>query len=381
MASILVVDDDKHILKFLREILSRMGHQLTTADNGARALEILEEHDFELIVSDLQMPRVDGIRVLKASKTKNPDTEVLILTGYGSIKSAVRAMKAGAFEYLSKPVDVDELRIKVKQALDHRSMKIKIEKQKQELAEFHEMIARDLKLAEQVQDSLVPQPFDNHRIGVGVKYMPMIGVGGDYADIYFDGVSTVYLTIVDVTGHGITAALLVNRVCNEVRKLIREKLAPNQIITSLNNFIVDVFSQTGMFLTMFSCMIDLDELKCTYAGNAHPAAILWKKEENSFRQLASQNTIVGFDKVKNGVFLQDEIPVSTGDKIFMYTDGLTEIENAEKKQLGVDGLINALEHSIQAPTQELPELIIQDLSSCCEGQIRDDIFLIAAEIK
>ncbi|MBD3290990.1 response regulator, partial [candidate division KSB1 bacterium] len=238
MASILVVDDDKNILLFLREILARMGHELTTADNGAKALEILEEKGFDLIVSDLQMPWVDGISVLKASKKKDPDTEVLILTGYGSIKSAVRAMKAGAFEYLSKPVDVDELRIKVNQALEHRDMKIEIERQKQELTEFNEMIARDLKLAEQVQDSLVPQPFENHRIGVGVKYMPMIGVGGDYADIYFDGLRTVYLTIVDVTGHGITAALLVNRVCNEVRKLIRDQLEPNQIITNLNNFIV-----------------------------------------------------------------------------------------------------------------------------------------------
>ena len=164
MASILVVDDDKNILLFLREILARMGHELATADNGARALEIIEESDFDLIVSDLQMPWVDGISVLKASKKKNSDTEVLILTGYGSIKSAVRAMKAGAFEYLSKPVDVDELRIKVNQALQHRDMKIKIEKQKQELTEFNEMIARDLKLAEQVQDSLVPQPFENHRM-------------------------------------------------------------------------------------------------------------------------------------------------------------------------------------------------------------------------
>ncbi|MBD3289689.1 SpoIIE family protein phosphatase, partial [candidate division KSB1 bacterium] len=190
-----------------------------------------------------------------------------------------------------------------------------------------------------------------------------------------------YLTIVDVTGHGITAALLVNRVCNEVRKLIRDQLEPNQIITNLNNFIVDIFSQTGMFLTMFSCMIDLDELKCTYAGNAHPAAILWKKEEDRFQQLVSQNTIVGFDKVKNGEFVQDDIPVAAGDKIFMYTDGLTEIEDRNKKQLGVDGLIRSLENSVQSAAREIPEMIIQNMSACCEGQIRDDIFLIAAEIK
>lgn len=382
MASILLVDDDTNILKFFKEVLSKMGHQLTLANGGAQALKILEKNnDFDLLISDLQMPVVDGISLLKASKKKNPDTEVLILTGYGSIKSAVRAMKAGAFEYLSKPVDIEELRLKVDQALKHREMRIKIEKQQQEINEYHEMIARDLKLSEQVQQSLVPQPIKNNRIEIGVKYLPMIGVGGDFADIYYDGNSHVYLTIVDVTGHGITAALLVNRVCSELRKLIREGLNPNEILYNLNDFIIEIFYRTGMFLTMFSCMLDLDAKVCTYAGSAHPAVILWRQNDNEFKQLESQNTIIGFEKKNRDQFIQDKVTISSGDKVMLYTDGLIEIEDTLKKPVGITGLLNSLKHFIKLSPAEIPDVIVTDLHDDIEKQTRDDIFLIVAEIK
>lgn len=381
MASILLVDDEKNILILLNEVLSKNDHRLTLAEGGAQALDFIEKNDYELVISDLQMPKVDGMQVLKASKKKNPYTEVLILTGYGSIKSAVRAMKAGAFEYLSKPVDIEEFRFKVSQALVHREMKIKIEKQQQQINEQHAMIARDLKLAEQVQQSLVPQPIISDRIELSVKYLPMIGVGGDYADLYYDGSRFVYLTIIDVTGHGITAALLVNRVCSELRKLVREGLNPNEILFSLNNFIFEIFYRAGMFLTMFSCRIDLEKNICQYSGSAHPSVILWQRRDNLFRQLPSQNTIIGFERRNINQFQQDQVPITSGDKLLLYTDGLIEIENVNKKPLGVTGLMELITRSIHLSPAELPEAILIDLNNYMKKQVRDDIFLIVAEIK
>lgn len=381
MASILIVDDDKNILHLLNHALAKMEHQLTLANSGSQALEVLEQKDFDLVISDLQMPEVDGIDVLKQTKKKSPDTEVLILTGYGSIKSAVQAMKEGAYEYLSKPVDMDELRLKVDQALRHREMKIQIQKQQQEIDEFHEMIARDLNLAEQVQRSLVPQPIINDRIEVIVKYLPMIGVGGDFADVYWDGEKSLYLTIVDVTGHGITAALLVNRICSELRKLVRDGLNPNEILCHSNNQIIDIFYRTGMFLTMFICMIDLDSLKCVYAGGAHPDAIIWRKKDGKFQRLTSQNSIIGFEKKNPDQFIQNEISINSGDKVFLYTDGLVEIEDQNKKPLGIKGLISSIQPHIDLLPLEISNLLLSDLNDDSQKNIRDDIFLIVTEIK
>jgi len=209
----------------------------------------------------------------------------------------------------------------------------------------------------------------------------MIGVGGDFADIYFDGNRLLYLTIIDVTGHGITAALLVNRVCSELRKLTRDGLEPNEILFNLNNFLYEIFYKTGMYLTMFSCMLDIEEKTCTYAGSAHPAVILWQKSNNEFSQLSSQNTIIGFQKDYRNQFTQDKVSINSGDKVVLYTDGLTEIEDAQGKQIGINGLLKSLGQCINLSSLEIPENTVTNLDNYTKGQVKDDIFLIVAEVK
>ena len=236
MAKIIAVDDEKSITYLLSEVLKKDGHDVTTLQDGKLVADEIVKQEYDLVISDLHMKEVGGIEVLKAVKNSSENTEVLILTGHGTISSAVEAMKLGAFEYLTKPIDMEELRLKVQKALERRSFRLQIEKQKKELNEQQEMIRKDLKLAEQVQRSLVPKPVALPNLDVAVNYMPMIGLGGDFADIYYDGVENVYLTLVDVTGHGITAALLVNRISNEIRNFVRERREPAGILYNVNNF-------------------------------------------------------------------------------------------------------------------------------------------------
>ncbi len=379
MAKVLLVDDDRNILFLLSETLKKDKYDLSLANNGEAAIKKIEEGDFDLIISDLQMPVLDGIDVLKAAKRELPDAEVLIVTGHGSIKSAVRAMKLGAFEYLSKPIDVEELRLKAAQALKHRDLIRRLKEQQQEINEFNEMIQRDLKLAEQVQQSLVPEPFKNDRIEIGLKYLPMIELGGDFADIYYDGKNHVYLTLVDVTGHGISAALLVNRISSEVRKLVREQLEPREILFQLNNFIIDVFDQTGFFLTAFTNKIDIRNATLTYAGSSHPSMVLWENQQGEFKRIESQNVIIGFEKVGAQKFLQDKIQLFPGDKIFLYTDGIIEAEDEKNQALGINGFVRILNEKKGESAGEITHSIIQRLHDLNYNKIRDDIFLIATD--
>ncbi|RMF64900.1 MAG: response regulator, partial [Calditrichaeota bacterium] len=257
MAEILVIDDEKSITYLLSEVLRKNGHNVKTLSDGKLVEDEVRRNSYDLVVSDLHMKEVDGIEVLKTVKRYNQNTEVLILTGHGTISTAVEAMKLSAYEFLTKPIDMEEFRLKVQKALETRSLKLQIEKQQKELDEQQELIRKDLALAEQVQKSLVPKPLSLPQIDVRVKYLPMIGVGGDFADIYYDGTENVYLTLVDVTGHGITAALLVNRICSEIRKLVREQREPKSILSSVNDFIFDAFEGMAMFLTMFSGVVNL----------------------------------------------------------------------------------------------------------------------------
>jgi len=385
MAKILVVDDDPSIRLLYCTILEKEGYKVIQAPDGETAINMMQSDQYDLVVSDLQMLELGGIDVLKAAKAHDPLTQVLILTGRGSISTAVEAMKFGAFEYLTKPINNEAFRIKVRNALEQRKLQQRLQEQQLEIDEHHAMIERDLRLAEQVQASLVPSSTENSRFAIGVEYRPTLGVGGDFADVYYDDSGKLYLSIIDVTGHGITAALLVNRVCSEVRKLVREQHGPTELLQQVNDFFYDSFSSTGMFLTMMSLLIDLDKKHLVYSGSAHPAALLWRKDKQhpngSFTKLESQNPIIGFERSHSQNYVENIIPLNAKDRIIIYTDGIIEAENQNQEPLGLQGLMTVLARHIQKPASDAAVSIIADVHTHARNAIKDDIYLIIAEIK
>lgn len=117
----LVVDDEEKIRFFLKETLQRAGHTVVTASSGEEALDRLRETPFDLIMLDLRLGgRVDGLRVLEAVRWRWPQTVVIILTGYGSLESAMAAIREGVDGYLLKPVEPQEVRQAVQEALERR---------------------------------------------------------------------------------------------------------------------------------------------------------------------------------------------------------------------------------------------------------------------
>jgi two-component system response regulator FlrC len=123
MARILVVDDEEGIRSFLAESLELGGHAVHQAEDGEAALAALSRQSFELVFSDLRMPRLGGIPFLKRVREQHPDLEVIVLTAHGSVDTAVEAMKLGAFDYLQKPVgSPDEVMVLAERALERRRL-------------------------------------------------------------------------------------------------------------------------------------------------------------------------------------------------------------------------------------------------------------------
>ena len=119
---VLLVEDDEQSLAFLTGILEDGGFDVTMAEDGLQAIELIKFNEYDLVLTDLQMPGADGIQVLEAMQKMNLATTSIVFTGFGSIETAVRAMKAGAYEYVTKPFQVDELLIVVRRALEHRKL-------------------------------------------------------------------------------------------------------------------------------------------------------------------------------------------------------------------------------------------------------------------
>lgn len=118
----LIVDDEMDFLETLVKRLTKRGLKVSGAESGLRALEMLEAEAYDVIVLDVKMPGLDGIETLREIKKKSPLTEVILLTGHASMESGIEGMKSGAFDYIMKPVNIDDLLEKMRQAFERKAV-------------------------------------------------------------------------------------------------------------------------------------------------------------------------------------------------------------------------------------------------------------------
>ena len=120
--TLLIADDEPNIRRVLEALFTKEGYTVLTAENGRKAMELANSNQIDILISDLIMPDINGVELLQKVKQVHPQCSAVIVTAYGSIKTAVEAMKLGAFNYLTKPFDIDEVRITIKRALEHRAL-------------------------------------------------------------------------------------------------------------------------------------------------------------------------------------------------------------------------------------------------------------------
>ncbi len=128
---ILIVDDEKIALRNLEHIMKKEGYDTEGTYSGTNALKILREQEFDVVLTDLRMEKVDGMQILQQCKELYPDTEVIMITGYATIESAIQAMKDGAYYYIAKPYKLEEVRKVVSEATE----KVKLKRENNELRE------------------------------------------------------------------------------------------------------------------------------------------------------------------------------------------------------------------------------------------------------
>lgn len=130
---ILVVDDEESIREFLEIMLKKEGYEVSTAEDGLKAKEVLQKKSFDMVISDLQMPNVTGIELLKHVKESYPETVFMLITAFGTTETAVEAMKMGAYDYVTKPFKIDEVRMNIANALKSQHLEVEVRTLKKEL--------------------------------------------------------------------------------------------------------------------------------------------------------------------------------------------------------------------------------------------------------
>lgn len=153
MSTILIIDDEKAIRKTLSEILSYEGYKIDDAENGEEGLKKLKEKNYDAVLCDIKMPKVDGIEFLEKSKEINPDVPIIMISGHGTIETAVEAVKKGAFDYVAKPPDLNRLLITIRNALDRQTLVTETKVLKRKVSRVQEMIG-DSTALKKIKDTI-----------------------------------------------------------------------------------------------------------------------------------------------------------------------------------------------------------------------------------
>jgi len=121
---VLVVDDESDFLELFVKRFSKRNIDVSCADNGFAALEFLQNNSVDVVILDVKMPKMDGIEALKEIKKRHPFTEVIMLTGHGSVDSGIQGMSHGAYDYVMKPFKIDDLLFKIQKAYERRALNV-----------------------------------------------------------------------------------------------------------------------------------------------------------------------------------------------------------------------------------------------------------------
>ncbi len=353
---ILVVDDEPDletlILQRMRRSIRSGQYEFVFAHNGVEALDILSEDDtIDMVLSDINMPKMDGLTLLEQMPSVDPNLRAVIISAYGDMKNIRTAMNRGAFDFITKPLDFDDLRVTIDRTLRH-------------LAEWREAVsARDqlvaiqneLDVANKMQQSILPTDFPATRdMGTYGNMEPARNVGGDFFDIIRLEDGRIGLAIADVSDKGVPAALFMMS-CRTLLKGAAIGSHDPGVALGIVNDLIQERNEAGMFVTLFYGVYDPSTGMLTYANGGHDSPLIVHTDGSSVRIPPTDGIALGV--LPDLEYNQNSVTLSPNDTLVLYTDGVTEAMNAHGEQFGMERLTEIFKDGPPMDPEEVAHVV------------------------
>ncbi len=381
LVRVLVVDDEEDLELLVRQKFRRRIRKkeldFLFANNGMEALEALEANpDVHLVLSDINMPVMDGLSLLNQLSSIRPDVQAVIVSAYGDMTNIRTAMNRGAFDFLTKPIDFNDLEITIEKTIKHvQAMQLALESRDRLVA-----IKQELEVARQVQDSVQPKKLpDTQTHQVSALIIPAREIGGDFYDYFYLDDSHLGVVIADVAGKGVPAALFTMVTRALLKASLQSFLSPSQCLSLVNDLLCEG-NDSCIFITLFFGVLDIGTGEFRYSNAGHNPPRLVHSNGEVMELPQTGNLVLGI--MAGHEFKDEHIQMSPGDTLFMYTDGVTEAEDASSEEFGEERMDRILSEMPTGTVQEVTEGVIFAVREfTADAPQSDDITCLAMRLQ
>lgn len=382
---ILSVDDEQDLevllTHYFRRKIRKGEYEFFFAHNGLEALKVMVEHpDIDIILSDINMPEMDGLTLLsKINELRNPAQKCIMVSAYGDMKNIRTAMNRGAFDFATKPIDMDDLSVTIEKAIEQ----INYIKQTQREHSQLESIQNDLATAGDIQKAILPYKFppfpEITNLDIYASMTPAKEIGGDFYDFFKIDDERIGFVIADVSGKGIPAALFM-AVCNTlIRAIALTVNTSNECITEVNKLLCKA-SVDSMFVTVFYGILNHKTGEIDYTNAGHNLPYILRKGGTVEALPLIRNFVVG--GLDDFQYKNDSLVLNPGETLVMYTDGVTEAFNEANEEFGEKRLEDSLTELTYEDAKTIIEETLVDLNEfVCGATQSDDITMLVIKRK
>lgn len=378
---ILVVDDEPDleliILQKFRNQIREKSYQFIFAKNGVEALKRLGEHpDIELILTDINMPEMDGLTLLnKIKEMENPLFRSVIVSAYGDIENIRTAMNRGAFDFVVKPIDLNDLEITINKSLKDLGILKDAMRSRDQLT----AIKHELNIAMEIQTSILPKTFpafpDRKEFDIFANMIPAKQVGGDLYDFFPIDKHRLGFFVGDVSGKGIPAAMFMAVSKTLLKATALRGISPDTALSIVNNILVDE-SLPMMFVTVFYGIFDPRSGILEYCNGGHVLPYVISKD-GAIKQLDNKGGLF-LGGIRDVEYESNMVPLQPGDTLFLYSDGVTEATSAKGDMLEAARLEKILKQNKSLAIDALVQKVIANVQDFAKNvEQSDDITCLA----
>jgi len=336
------------------------------------ALAALTATPYDLLLMDLNYTGdttsgTEGMDLLSRVQAIDSSLPVVVMTGWGSVDLAVETMRRGVRDFVQKPWDnaqlLTTLRTEIAAGRERR------QQAKDDKREYEE--------ARRIQRKLLPTTIPQiDGCEIATQWRPASGVGGDCYDVIPFGSARMGLCIADVVGKGIPAALLMSNLQASVRAFATEAAQPAELCQQVNRILCGRIAE-GRFISFFYCRIDTSLGVITYANAGHYLPIV-VRHDGSIARLTEGGPVLGV--FSDATYEQGHFQISSGDRIVLFTDGVTEARNGDDEEFGEARLIDAAMMNRCCSAPALEARLSESVASFTSDTLQDDATLIVVAV-